>query len=1286
MASVCAGDNNQTNDELSIENQNDTVLSCVSEDNLGQNQQEPVADRQDSQINIDADSVHVNETAKISINVQNATGYVIVSVDNHTFNKTLNNSNVMLNVSGLTAGSHNIAVFYSGNDYYLSGFKLETLFIKKLQAKITDIDIDEVFYGEDAVITVSVPQSVTGDIIIRLNDTLKTNITERIYDGRAVFSIPGLAAGSYAVNVVYVGNGYYEVNDTESRTFEVKRANPDLSIVSFEGVVFDNATILISLNEEIIDEIVNITVDGVKYIQRMIYCGAVEFTTPVLDEMRAYNITVTYGGNDNFNSSKIQVFGTPRKITTYGIKIIAHDIAVHDDEIISVEVPDHVDDVVIWVDGKTYRNTSFTGNNATFKITGLKEGVYNVTATVNDTEFDHKNFTTIFKVYKVHPSISINIINETPIHVGDRVKITVNVPEDVADNVSIMYGDIQLSQKPVNGNATFYIDCLSQGIKTIPAIYYGDEKYYTLIETVNFTVYRLESFVNISAQNISINQSEEIIFTLPGDASGNITVFVNGERYTVAVSGGKAILVLYKLHKGEYHVNATYNGDGKYLASQNSTEWFKVIINSDQMDVIDEMNATVSVYLNENAKGNVTVEIEGVTFNATVINGTAKVVISNATMGTHHAYVRYSDSESSEVLESSIDVHIPKYDTPLDVASSVMKIGEVGHVNVSVPKSASGNITIEIDGVSYKSSIKDGIAEFNMTFLSAGDKTLYVKYIGDDNFTENSTSYILKVFKRESSVNVTVEDIKVGQTAQIMITVPSDILGTVIVSVNGVNYTAVVSNGSGLVEVDNLENGKYNVTVNYLENEKYLSSVAFGNLTVTKTQTGIVFSDVVCEYNDDCYLVATLKDINGNPIAGVELSVNINGVKLPTTDDNGQVKISLVGIAPNNYNVVVSFDGNGRYVKSEASIDIHIPKYDTPLDVASSVMKIGEVGHVNVSVPKSASGNITIEIDGVSYKSSIKDGIAEFNMTFLSAGDKTLYVKYIGDDNFTENSTSYILKVFKRESSVNVTVEDIKVGQTAQIMITVPSDILGTVIVSVNGVNYTAVVSNGSGLVEVDNLENGKYNVTVNYLENEKYLSSVAFGNLTVTKTQTGIVFSDVVCEYNDDCYLVATLKDINGNPIAGVELSVTLNGVKHVTTDGNGQVKVSVAGIVPNNYNVAVSFDGDGRYVKSSVNVKLTISKATPVLSAAGKNFKSKVKTKKYTVALKTNKNTPLGGFKVILKIKNKKYIAKTGSKGKATFSIKKLNKKGKYSSTVTFEGNAYYNQVSKKVKIIVK
>lgn len=57
-----------------------------------------------------------------------------------------------------------------------------------------------------------------------------------------------------------------------------------------------------------------------------------------------------------------------------------------------------------------------------------------------------------------------------------------------------------------------------------------------------------------------------------------------------------------------------------------------------------------------------------------------------------------------------------------------------------------------------------------------------------------------------------------------------------------------------------------------------------------------------------------------------------------------------------------------------------------------------------------------------------------------------------------------------------------------------------------------------------------------------------------------------------------------------------------------------------------------------------------------------------------------------VTLKVKGKTYKVKTNSKGKATFKITKLTKKGTYKAAITYKGNNYYYKVTKNTKIKIK
>ena len=224
-----------------------------------------------------------------------------------------------------------------------------------------------------------------------------------------------------------------------------------------------------------------------------------------------------------------------------------------------------------------------------------------------------------------------------------------------------------------------------------------------------------------------------------------------------------------------------------------------------------------------------------------------------------------------------------------------------------------------------------------------------------------------------------------------------------------------------------------------------------------------------------------------------------------------------------------------------------------------------------------------------------------------------------------------------------------------------------------------------SGEGWVVKLDVGLY-IAVCSIENQAYEVEPANATLTINKDSSKLTSSAVTTVYNGDKYLVVTLKDSKNRPISNVKVSINLNGVKTLTTDKNGQVKLITNALVPKTYTAVISFDGNANYIKSTQSVKVTVKKATPKLTAKKKTFKKSVKTKKYTITLKTNQNKAMKKAKVTLKIKGKTYKATTNAKGKAVFKIKKLTKKGKYKATVTYKGNNCYNKVTKKVKITVK
>ena len=243
----------------------------------------------------------------------------------------------------------------------------------------------------------------------------------------------------------------------------------------------------------------------------------------------------------------------------------------------------------------------------------------------------------------------------------------------------------------------------------------------------------------------------------------------------------------------------------------------------------------------------------------------------------------------------------------------------------------------------------------------------------------------------------------------------------------------------------------------------------------------------------------------------------------------------------------------------------------------------------------------------------------------------------------------------------------------------------------VNGESLTNISNDNGEAKFLISLPAGTHEAEVIFDGNDTYNASSTRVSITVNRTSVSnpskITVKNTISQYNGGKYLIVTLSDINGNIISGANVKVSLNGKNNVlTTDLNGQVKVSLNNLKPRTYNAKIIYDGDNNHLNTSLSANIVILKATPKLVAKNKSFKLKTKTKKYAVTFKTNTGKKFKKAKLTLKVKGKIYRAVTNSKGKATFKITKLTKKGKFKAVIKFSGDKNYKKVSKKVKIRVK
>ena len=513
----------------------------------------------------------------------------------------------------------------------------------------------------------------------------------------------------------------------------------------------------------------------------------------------------------------------------------------------------------------------------------------------------------------------------------------------------------------------------------------------------------------------------------------------------------------------------------------------------------------------------------------------------------------------------------------------------------------------------------------------------------------------------------------------------------------------------------------YNVENSLLKSYRF-SKVYFNNCNFENiTASSIVEQVGGWTLNDGIYFTdCTFTNVN------VKGLVNAPKNTIIGTEDGSRVRIeNSKGISGSE----VLTEGDRDYINSTAS------RVDTVLvanvnDDEKLVISLKDANdqiiygaEILISVNGGEASSYALEDDGT-YSIAIAD------LTTVT-GPITITVEFKETDANNGNTTTvdYVIRNATSIAADNVTTTE---GEAKNITATLKDNngnpIAGKEIkVTVNGQNSTVTTdANGVANIPVSVDKAGVSEYTLFFAGDEtNYKNSTLVVKVTVNEkilpNETSITAADVNATVGTATNITATLKDNNGNPIAGKTITVSVNGQNStVTTDANGVANIPVSVDKAGVSEYTLFFAGDEtNYKNSTLVVKVNVTEAsspsgsgnttpanttptnpgktdttpstkkvTPVatkITAKKATFKAKKKTKKYTIVLKAGKKA-VKKVKVTLKVGKKTYKATTNSKGKATFKLTKLKKKGKYTAVIKFKGNKNYKATTKKVKITVK
>ena len=1084
-----------------------------------------------------------------------------------------------------------VSIVYDGPEVHINTGILN---VSKANPDLT-VGALNITVGDLEIITVTGPKDATGLITLTLNGI---DYILPIYNGEAKFYFQDLVYGTYDVSASYSGDNHY-VAAENSTVFKVDKVLANLNI-HVEDITFgENGLVIITLPSDIDGSIVTVNVNG------KVYPVDIEngFGKLPLRELDAgdYTISAAFAGNDKYLPGVSNALLTVSKADP-ALNVLISDVGY--DGVFNINVAlTGVDaiglngNVIVTVNNKDYSVNIVNGKGTAVGVK-LAAGTYDFTAAwAGNDNYNAVGDSGKFSVAKVDSIIDVAVKD---INVGEDAVISVKLLSDATGSVTVTVNGKDYTETVVNGVANVKVADLKAGTYDVAVKYSGDNNYNAAVATSSFTVSKVDSTMDVTVNDIVFGGDLTVDVVLPGDATGEVVITVNGVDYHVAIENGKATGTISGLAAGYYTIAVKYAGDDNYNAVD-VTKGVNVAKAQPVLGVVIAdvdygngfvIEATLTGVNGAPLSGNVIVTVAGKEYTVKVTDGKGIATGDKLAAGTYAFAAVWAGDDNYNIVTENGDFKVNKIDSSVVVNVNNIKVGEDAVISVKLASDATGEVVITVNGEDYTAAIENGVASVTVSDLKAGDYTVTVKYSGDNNYNAAVATSSFTVSKVDSTMDVTVNDIVFGGDLTVDVVLPGDATGEVVITVNGVDYHVAIENGKATGTISGLAAGYYTIAVKYAGDDNYNAVDVTKGVNVAKAQPvlGVVIADV--DYGNGFVIEATLTGVNGAPlsgnvivtVAGKEYTVKVTDGKGIATGDKlaaGTYAFAAVWAGDDNYNIVTE---NG---------DFKVNKIDSSVAVNVNNIKVGEELTITVNVPSDATGDVTVSVDGKEYKVAIENGKAVKTISGLKADDYTVTVKYAGDNNYNEATADAEFSVSKiSDYNMDISVPEIKEGVNSTISVDLPKDATGTVTVEIDGKKYTANVIDGTANVIVSGLSAGDYNITTVYSGDAKYDSMTKKGNVTVIPNiNVNLDVSDVEMFYHDGTRLIAKLTDFQGKPIVNATIYFSINGVTYAkTTDANGTASMGL-NLDSNVYPVTVTYNGSASYSKISKNITVTIN-----------------------------------------------------------------------------------------------
>ena len=780
------------------------------------------------------------------------------------------------------------------------------------------------------------PNDAGGIVSITIDDV---QYSANVSNGSATIYLPRLPVGEYSFEVVYSGDAGYEGASVDV-AFNVSKATPILTVTpSAESYKYGaDAKLTINLNDEngiLLDGIVVVNVDDVDYDVNVTN-GIGDLTVSGL-ETGSYVVNATFGGDDIYES----ISNCDANIVINKSKAVTANVSVAD--VIYGNPASLVITGLSDVDGKllsVYGGYQLVGpvnpygsffvkkGSATVQLNGLPAGNYSIYVVFGNNvggDYEFENYIVDFNVLKATADLDIHVIgNNTSVGYDKSITTYVDV-FNATGKVQYFEGESQIGEDK-NVNETLDLSNLAEGMHIITVKYVNDNNYDADDKVIEFIVSSPKEGIIVSAKGHTtrVDKNATVDVTLSEqDATGTVTISIDGTDYSAIVDNGAATISLPILPAGQYTFDVAYSGDAIYESNSTSVTFnvnkYYAHIKASARTVKVGDDVTVNVVLEDDATGSVAIEVNGVNYMVDIENGVATIVIPELEAGEYTLDVTYSGDDKYKPYPAQVKFNVNMYKVRMKASARTVHIGDDVTVNVVLSDDATGNVSIIANGNEFTGTVENGVATVVLTGLPADQYVLDVAYSGDGKYKAYTGQVTFNVNKFNSAMTSTARTVKVGDNVTVNVALSEDATGNVFIAINGTNYTASVENGVASIVIPELPAGQYALDVTYSGDDKYKAKTSTVTFNVNKYNVRMkATARTVKVGNDVTVNVALSDDATGS------VGIDVNGTVYTSEVVSGTASVILPNLPVDNYVLNVDYSGDDKYKAYTTTVKFNV--------------------------------------------------------------------------------------------------------------------------------------------------------------------------------------------------------------------------------------------------------------------------------------------------------------------------------------------------------------------------